>query len=419
MIAPHTHSWWRATLALCLGSFLVFINLYAPQPLLPALRETYEVSTLGISLVMSVATLALAGSLLVFGPLSDAIGRDAIMRLTLLAAGLLSLGLAFAPNFETLLVMRALQGFMLGGLPAVAIAWMGDEFERPALLSAVGLYIGANSLGGISGRVVGGTVAEIGGAPGSFLAVGTMTLVGLVLFWKLLPAARAFTPRRFELGVALADLGGHLRNPLLLGAYLLGGLNFLIFINQYSYITFRLAEAPFGLGTRVLGLIFLTYLGGTLGSSLSGRLAGRWSQPVCMMLGILILIGGTAVTLAESLGWIIVGLTLNAFGFFLAHSMASSWVGRRARSARGSASALYLVFYYTGASLGGFWLEPFWQTAGWNGVALASWLMLAVTLGLAAWLLRRERREHQEAEVALASSPQTSSSRSTRPQADL
>lgn len=427
MIEAHSRAWWRATLALCLGSFLVFINLYAPQPLLPELRLTYGVSTLGISLVMSVATLAVAASLLVFGPLSDAVGRGAIMRFTLLAGGLLSLALAVAPNFEMLLVLRALQGFMLGGLPAVAIAWMGDEFEKPALLTAVGLYIGANTLGGIGGRIVGGAVAEVGGASASFLAVGGMTLIGLVLFWKLLPEARSFTPHPFELKTALADLRAHLRNPLLLGAYLLGGLNFLIFINQYSYITFHLAEAPYSLGARLLGLVFLTYLGGTLGSSLSGRIATRLSQPLCMMLGIVILMAGTAVTLSDSLGWILTGLTLNAFGFFLAHSMASSWVGRQARGARGSASALYLVFYYSGASLGGFWLEPFWKAAGWFGVTLASWSMLGVTLGIAIWLEYRERRqcrendihEAQEADGPPASSPQTSSRRSTRPQADL
>lgn len=427
MIEAHSRAWWRATLALCLGSFLVFINLYAPQPLLPELRVEYGVSTLGISLVMSVATLAVAASLLVFGPLSDAIGRGAIMRFTLLAGGLLSLALAVTPNFETLLALRALQGFMLGGLPAVAIAWMGDEFEKPALLTAVGLYIGANTLGGISGRIVGGAVAEFSTASMSFVAVGSMTLIGLVLFWKLLPRAQAFTPHPFELSTALADLGAHLRNPLLLGAYLLGGLNFLIFINQYSYITFHLAEAPYSLGARLLGLIFLTYLGGTLGSALSGRIAARLSQPLCMMLGILILMAGTAVTLADSLGWILTGLTINAFGFFLAHSMASSWVGRQARAARGSASALYLVFYYSGASLGGFWLEPFWQRAGWFGVALASWLMLGVTLGVAVWLEYRERRlrqqyqgsEAHETDGPPASSPQISSRRSTRPQADL
>ncbi len=389
MIRIRSAAWWRATLALSLGSLLVFINLYAPQPLLPDLREAYGVSTLVVGLVMSLATLALAASLLVFGPLSDAIGRAGIMRLSLLAAGLLSLALALAPNFETLLVLRTLQGFVLGGLPAVAIAWMGDEFEPDAMLAAVGLYIGANTLGGISGRVVGGGMGELGGSASGFLAVGLITLAGVALFWKLLPPSRGFTPRRFELAGAVADLGAHLRNPTLLSAYLLGGLNFLIFINQYSYITFRLAAPPFDLGATLLGLIFLTYLGGTLGSSLSGRLVRHLSQPACMMMGIAIFMAGTLVTLSDSLPLILVGLTINAFGFFVAHSMASSWVGRHARQARGSASALYLVFYYTGASLGVFWLEPFWHLGGWRGVALGSWLVLGVTLSIAIWLWRR------------------------------
>lgn len=390
MIQMHSAAWWRATLALSLGSLLVFINLYAPQPLLPDLREAYGVSTLVVGLVMSVATLSLAASLLVFGPLSDAIGRAGIMRLSLLAAGLLSLALALAPNFETLLGLRTLQGFVLGGLPAVAIAWMGDEFEPDAMLAAVGLYIGANTLGGISGRVVGGGMGELGGSAAGFLTVGVITLAGVVVFWKLLPPSRGFTPRRFELSGALADLRGHLLNPVLLSAYLLGGLNFLIFINQYSYITFRLAAAPFGLGSTLLGLVFLTYLGGTLGSSLSGRLVRHLSQPACMMLGIVIFMVGTLITLADGLPLILLGLTVNAFGFFVAHSMASSWVGRHARRGRGSASALYLVFYYTGASLGVFWLEPFWNLGGWRGVALGSWLVLGVTLSIATWLWRRQ-----------------------------
>ncbi|UYG06453.1 MFS transporter [Halomonas sp. M4R1S46] len=392
MIDVHSHAWWRATLALCLGSFLVFINLYVPQPLLPSLREAHGVSTLAANLVMAVSTLALAASLLVFGPLSDAIGRAGIMRVTLLLAAALSLGLALAPSFEVLLVLRALQGFVLGGLPAVAIAWMGDEFEPPALLPAVGLYIGANSLGGISGRVIGGVVAEAGGVSLSFLAVGGLTLVGVALFWRLLPPARHFAPQPFHLGEAVSGLAAHLRNPWLRGAYLLGGLNFLVFINQYSYIAFRLAEAPFGLGARWLGLLFLTYLGGTLGSSLSGRLSRRLSPPACMALGTLVLMGGTLMTLAGSLALILAGLTVNAFGFFLAHAMASSWVGRQARRARGSASALYLVFYYTGASLGGLWLEPFWRSAGWPGVVLGSWLVLGLTLSIALRLWRDERR---------------------------
>ncbi|MDT8894115.1 MFS transporter [Halomonas sp. I1] len=391
MIVVRSRAWWRATLALCLGSLLVFLNLYVPQPLLPMMREVHGISTLAASLVMSVSTLSLAAALLVFGPLSDAIGRAGIMRLTLVLAGLLSIALALAPGFEVLLMLRAVQGFVLGGLPAVAIAWMGDEFERPALLSAVGLYIGANTLGGIGGRVIGGAVAETGGITASFLMVGGLTLVGVLVFWRLLPPARRFEPRRFRLREARAGLAAHLRTPVLLGAYLLGGLNFLVFINQYSYITFRLAQPPFELGERWLGLLFLTYLGGTLGSTLSGRLSRSISQPTCMVVGILLLMAGTAVTLSDRLPLILAGLTLNAFGFFLAHSMASSWVGRHAQQDRGSASALYLVFYYTGASLGGLWFEPFWWMANWKGVVLGSWLILAGTCTIAWWLRRGDR----------------------------
>lgn len=379
-------------MALCLGSFLVFINLYVPQPLLPELKTAYEVSTLGVSLLMSVATLSLAFALLVFGPLSDAIGREGIMRITLLLAGGCSLLLAFAPNFESLLVLRLIQGFVLGGLPAVAIAWMGDAFEKPALLSAVGLYIGANTLGGISGRIVGGAAAEVGGSSAAFIAVGVMTLVGCAIFWRLLPNSQVLIPKRFQLRRALTDIAGHLRTPVLLAAYCLGGINFLIFINQYSYITFRLAVEPYHLAASGLGLIFLTYLGGTFASTISGRLAQRYSPASCMMAGVVILMVGTAVTLNDSLVLIILGLTINAFGFFLAHSLASSWVGRYAQGARGSASALYLVFYYVGASLGGFWLEPFWQSAGWTGIAWGSWILLSITLMVTLGMRRFERR---------------------------
>lgn len=392
MIQARTTAWWRATLALCLGSMLVFINLYAPQPLLPELRAGYQVSTLMIGLVMSLATLTLAASLLIYGPLSDAIGRGGIMRLSLLSAAGVTLLLAWAPNIDSLLILRALQGLALGGLPAVAIAWMGDEFEPAAIAPAVGLYIAANTLGGIGGRVLGGSIGDLWSPEVAFLIIGGITLMGVMIFWRLLPQTHSFRPQPFHLAQAAGNLLGHLRNPLLLGAYLIGGLNFLVFINQYSYMTFRLAEAPFELDAHWLGLLFLTYLGGTLGSSLSARVAGRLSATGNMVAGILIMMCGTAVTLFSVLPLIVVGLTISAFGFFLCHATASGWVGRQATQARGSASALYLVFYYLGASLGPLWMEPFWLWRHWAGVALSSWLVLIFTLGLAIWLRRRQAR---------------------------
>ncbi|MGB2064079.1 MAG: MFS transporter, partial [Marinomonas gallaica] len=134
---------------------------------------------------------------------------------------------------------------------------------------------------------------------------------------------------------------------------------------------------PYSLSASYVSLLFLTYLTGTIGSAFSGKLAAYCSQPKIMALGTLILMLGSAITLYGSLTSIIIGLLINCFGFFLCHSTASGFVSKNAHQAKASASSLYLVFYYLGASVGGFYLDPFWQAGGWIGVVLGSWLILS------------------------------------------
>ncbi|NVK43467.1 MAG: MFS transporter [Oceanospirillaceae bacterium] len=393
MIEAGSRAFWRATLALCLGSVMIFANVYVTQPLLPMIAADFAISPLQAGWSFTVTTLTLGLSLLFYGPLSDALGRRGIILLTMAGVTVTTLALAFTESYGLLLALRALQGFLLGGLPAIAIAYMGDEFSRRALLLAVGFYISGNTLGGVGGRLVGGFVGEHFGWSQAFAVMACVSAVLLAAVALLLPPSRGFSAKPLRPALMLRDLGGHLRNPLLLGAYLIGGLNFFIFINQYSYATFMLAEAPYGLSAQFLGMLFLTYLSGTVGSALSGRVAQHLSQPLCMALGVLLLMCGTLVTLTPTLGAIIAGFLINSFGFFFAHSTASSWVSRHAEQARASASSLYLVFYYLGASCGGFYLSPFWHGYGWTGVVAASLLILVVTLTLSLLLYRSEMRQ--------------------------
>ena len=111
-----------------------------------------------------------------------------------------------------------------------------------------------------------------------------------------------------------------------------------------------------------------------------------------MVLGTCIFMFGSLVTLGDSLLAIIAGLLINSFGFFLCHSTASSFVSRNAKHAKASASSLYLVFYYLGASLGGFYLDPFWQANGWTGVIMGSWFVLGVVVLAGVSLIRDNKR---------------------------
>ncbi|MEW8395485.1 MAG: MFS transporter, partial [Candidatus Thiodiazotropha sp.] len=193
-------------------------------------------------------------------------------------------------------------------------------------------------------------------------------------------------PRPFRFRQLGADLVLHLRNPMILAACFIGGLNFFIFVNQYSYITYVLADEPYRLSSDWLGLFFLTYLTGTLAASVSGRLVRNRSQTGAMGVGILIFMGGTLLTLAPGLVLIVAGFFINACGFFFTHSLAAGWVTGHAQSARASATSLYLMFYYAGATLGGLYLEPFWRWARWEGVIVGSLIVLCITFGITLWL---------------------------------
>ncbi|WP_417226477.1 MFS transporter [Amphritea sp.] len=382
MIESGSKQFWRATIALCIGSFMIFANVYVTQPILPELQREFGLTTLEVSWSFTITTLMLGLSLLFYGPLSDALGRRSLMLLSMAGVCLCTLLLSQADSFASLVILRGVQGLFLGGLPAIAIAYMGDEYSRKALLLAVGLYISGNSIGGISGRLIGGFVGEWLGWADLFLMMGVVSVVCFILFWWLLPTSKQFTAQPLHLPTMLSRLKGHLLNPLLLLVYLIGGLNFFIFINQYSYITFVLSDAPYHLSPIWLGLLFLTYLTGTVGSTLSGRIAQRVGQLNCIKAGIVILMSGSLLTLSDSLPLIVLGFFINSFGFFFAHSSASSWVSHQATHARASASSLYLVFYYLGASSGGFYLDPFWQWLGWEGVVLGSIIVLLLTLSL-------------------------------------
>ncbi|MFQ3219831.1 MAG: YNFM family putative membrane transporter [Paraglaciecola sp.] len=359
---------------------MVFANLYVTQPLLPMISAHFEVSPLQASASFTITTFTLGLSLLLYGPLSDAIGRKGLMLFSMAGITVTTVCLAGISDYHSLLVLRALQGFFLAGLPAIAVAYMSDEFNADALMIAVGVYISGNSLGGIGGRLLGGFLGDRVGLDGTFAFMAVFSLVLTAAFAWLLPASQKFTPKRLRPISMLGQLAKHLANKDLLLSYCIGGLSFFIFVNQYSYITFVLEASPYNLTAKFIGLLFLTYLSGTYASAISGKLGQRWSQPRCMMAGTVTLIVGTGITLLPSLYAIILGLLINSFGFFLTHATASSWVSINAKGGKASASSLYLTFYYIGASTGGIYLDQFWQQARWQGVVFGSWLMLLIIL---------------------------------------
>ena len=336
-----TSPFMRVTLALFSAGLATFALLYCVQPILPVLSHEFGVSPASSSISLSISTAMLAIGLLFTGPLSDAIGRKPVMVTALLLASCCTLLSTMMTSWHGILIMRALIGLSLSGVAAVGMTYLSEEIHPSFVAFSMGLYISGNSIGGMSGRLISGVFTDFFNWRIALAAIGCFALASALMFWKILPESRHFRPTSLRPKTLFINFRLHWRDR---GLPLLFAEGFLL---MGSFVTTRYGRGPvmlFSTGVMLFGLI---------------------------------------MTLFTSLWLIFAGMLLFSAGFFAAHSVASSWIGPRAKRAKGQASSLYLFSYYLGSSIAGTLGGVFWHSYGWNGVGgfIALMLVLALLVG--------------------------------------
>ena len=371
-------------IALFFGGFTTFAIMYSTQPLLPEFSREFHISPTIASLSLSVTTIALSVSMLIVGSWSEVKGRKPLMIFSLFSASLLAVLTAFAPNFHFLLLFRILQGLVLAGLPAVAMAYLSEEIEPASLGIAMGLYISGNSVGGMSGRIIIGMLSDFFNWRVALGSIGILSILASLLFWYLLPDSKHFQPRSLEVGKLLKSMTNHLKDPGLLCLYGIGFFLMGSFVTLFNYIGFQLIAPPYSLSQTIVGWIFLIYFVGTFSSTWLGRLADKHGRRHILWIALVTMASGAAITLSAPLVLKILGIAIFTFGFFGSHSLASSWVAHWAIHDKAQASSLYLFFYYAGSSIGGTAGGTLWSAFGWGGVIslILGFLLLALVLSI-------------------------------------
>lgn len=366
--------------AMFVGGFVTFAMLYSMQPLMPMFSHEFSLSPASASSVLSVSTIGLALFLIPASIMADRVGRKSVMCVAISLASILMVLSTFVSGFHQFLVLRAAVGIALSGLPAVAMAYLSEEVDPLSLGQSIGLYISGNALGGMSGRFLSSVLADHFGWRASVLVIGLIGVVGAWEFWRSLPASRHFKPVLFDAKRWFADVKAHFSDAglpwLFLTAFLLMGC----FVSLYNYLGYRLMAAPYNLSPSLLGAIFCIYVVGVWSSAWVGQLADRFGRRNMLWLMVLMMGLGVSMTLVQNLALMIIGIAMFTFGFFGGHSIASSWVGRRALKARALASALYLSAYYLGSSVVGSVSGLMWGVGHWYGVVSMIGLGLIVAL---------------------------------------
>lgn len=365
----------RASIALFLAGFSSFSLIYCVQPLLPEFKDAFGLSPATASLALSLTTGTLALAILASGAFSQLFSRGRLMFASMALAALCNLAAAVAPGWYWLLAARTLEGLVLGGVPAIAMAYLAEEIEPAHLGRAMGLYVGGTAFGAMMGRVGMGVITEFASWRMALAVMGLTGIAAALGFLWLLPASRNFTVTR---GIPfirhIETWAAHLRKPVLAQLFFIGFLLTSIFVTVFNYTTFRLVGEPYGLGQTAISMIFLTFGFGIVSSSVGGALADRFGRRTMLLIGFLTVLFGIVLTLFDVMPLIIAGIALITTGFFIGHSAASGAIGANAGSAKSHASSLYLLFYYMGSSITGSIGGWFWQHGGWPWVAILAGL---------------------------------------------
>lgn len=388
---PGTASYRRLLTGLFFAGVATFAQLYAPQAVLPLIAADLHVSPATAALSISAATLGLALAVIPWSLVADRIGRVPAMAIGMLAATALGIVAPLSPDIAIMLPLRFLEGIGLGAVPAIALAYLSEETDRCFSAMAAGGYIAGTTVGGLSGRLVAGPVADFFGWQAGVWTTMGLCAASALLFLLLVPAAQGFVPAARAPGEPgmLRKLTAPLRSGRQLVLYAQGFLLMGAFVGVYNYLGFHLIGPPFLLPVWLVTMLFLAYLAGTFSSGWAGTLASRHGRYPVLLGAILTTVAGAVLLMAPSTVVVLVGLLIFTAGFFGAHVVAAGWAPVIAPpNTRAQASSLYYFSYYVGSSLFGWLLGIVFGQHGWALFLAAVIAMCALALQMAVTFLR-------------------------------
>ncbi|WP_442853055.1 MFS transporter [Arthrobacter sp. 35W] len=395
--APGSTGYRRIMAALACAGVATFAQLYSLQGVLPLVAKDLDATASQASLAVSAATLGLALAVLPWSFAADRMGRVRTMTVAIILATLAALAVPASPSFEVLIALRFVEGAALGGVPAVAIAYLGEEVAARQAGAAAGVYVAGTTLGGLFGRLLAGPVADAAGWRAAALSVSIAAAIAGTAFVLLAPPPRGFPQRGLRrhgpaepgagLGAAAARLLPQLRNKRLLALYVQAFALMGAFVSVYNYLGFRLQAPPYLLPATAVALLFLAYLAGTVSSRVAGAWAERAGRRTVLLGSTVLMTAGLVVTLGQHLLVVLLGLVLFTAGFFGAHAVASGWTGAMAVGGRAQAASLYNLSYYAGSSLVGWAVGLLFQHFGWSALVAVLAALLLLAAGTAVVLL--------------------------------
>ncbi|MDP6559630.1 MAG: MFS transporter [Candidatus Binatia bacterium] len=293
---------YASSLALMMG-----VNLI--QPALPAMQGPLGISDAAIGLVVTVYTAPAIVLAPLLGIVADFYGRRYLLAGGLLIFGLAGGAITFAPNFQWVLILRAIQGLGFCSVLPLTIVLIGDLLEGEREVGGQGLKVFLDRVGYLIIPPVGGVLAAIAWFWPFLLYLLAVPLSLLVLAWMPETKSNEKTKAKTYIG----DILRLAKHPRLLVAFSAGFLRFFLDYGFLTYLPLFIVRTH-GVSTATAGFLYVFYAGGAMvTSSQAGRLAGRFDKARLLFFAFLLSgLSLVVVPMVSSVG--LVGVTLIFYG---------------------------------------------------------------------------------------------------------
>ncbi|MGB6906714.1 MAG: MFS transporter, partial [Methyloceanibacter sp.] len=252
--------------------------------------------------------------------------------------------------------------------------------------SAFAAYITGNVASNLIGRLISAGVADQFGLAANFYFFAVLNLLGALLVYFTVQKTAPMQKHVEGMGSHFAAWIMHMRNPSLRASFAIGFCILFAFIGTFTYVNFVLVQPPFGVGTMTLGLVYFVFLPSIATTPLAGRAVKRFGTRATFWASLGVAGLGLPLMLLSNLSAFLIGMVLVGVGTFFAQATATGFVSRAAASDRGSASGLYLAFYFFGGLAGAAVLGQIFDRFGWTACVLGIGVSLLVAAILALFL---------------------------------
>lgn len=390
----------------------------------PALKAQWGATPAELAPLFAAGLFGLMAGAFVFGPLADRFGRKPVLALTTVFFGLATLASAFAPDIQTLTLLRFVTGLGLGGAMPASITLTAEICPEQRRSSLVTLMFCGFTIGSASAGLAASSIVSTFGWQGLLVLGGVLPLALSPLLFALLPesprflATRGADPARIrpilQRMVPAADLDGAtfsrpvktpgspvsqlFRGGLGLGTLLIWTtffMSLLVFYLLSSWLPLLITSAGFSLEKAALMGATLA-AGGTVGAIVIGRLMDRFDPHKVLALAYLVA-GAFVILLGNAVGqpWLLV-LAIFGAGFGVAgaqvgvNALAAGFYPTTSRATGISwANAVGRTGSVIGSMVGGLLLSFGWQLPMVFAAASVPALLAALAMFAKSRLARR------------------------------